>query len=255
MKFIRPLLFALVLLGGASIAQDIRATTDDGRSVVLRKTGVWFFTDRSACEDGRAVIYDGRAVRLDRSGKWVFLNNKDPLPVPVPKFVRNAHAASASADASPGYSGESSHPFLSQYAVEIGRSDGSAAEQQEFTSKQYVLVYFSAHWCSPCRAFTPLLVQYYNQRGGGQKFEVVFVSDDYTAQDMVGYMREMQMPWVGVRWRSDGARAIARRYCGPGIPCLVLLNANDEVLSDSYVNQKYVGPRKVLADLDRILSQ
>jgi hypothetical protein len=32
-----------------------------------------------------------------------------------------------------------------------------------------------------------------------------------------------------------------------------MLNEQDEVISDSYVGQKYVGPMKVLADLDALL--
>ncbi|KAK0074992.1 hypothetical protein PV326_011971, partial [Microctonus aethiopoides] len=40
-------------------------------------------------------------------------------------------------------------------------------------------VYFSAHWCPPCRAFTPQLVDTYQRiRERGQNFEVIFVSSD-----------------------------------------------------------------------------
>ncbi|KAJ1524214.1 hypothetical protein ONE63_010734 [Megalurothrips usitatus] len=40
-------------------------------------------------------------------------------------------------------------------------------------------VYFSAHWCPPCKAFTPQLVATYNAvRERGHNFEVVFVSSD-----------------------------------------------------------------------------
>jgi nucleoredoxin len=38
-----------------------------------------------------------------------------------------------------------------------------------------VMIYFSAHWCPPCRRFTPMLVQSYNQmKAAGKNVEIVF---------------------------------------------------------------------------------
>ncbi|MDD8019525.1 MAG: thioredoxin-like domain-containing protein, partial [Bacteroidota bacterium] len=234
MKKISAIICLVVLIGTVAFSQDIRATTDEGRSVVLKKSGVWFFTDRTALQNGRAVIYDGRAVKLEKNGKWSFLNNKTPLPVPAHKFSSSGSRGSSSSYGDK-FSGMNLHSFLSQSAKEIATSNGVAVDQSRFTTKKYVLVYFSAHWCGPCRAFTPDLVKFYNENGGGDKFEILFVSSDYDAQSMMTYMNAMSMPWIGVRWKSEGAQAISHKYAGSGIPCLVLLNGNDEVLSHSYV--------------------
>jgi len=244
----------LLVSTGIVFSQDLRATTDDGRSVVLKKSGAWFFVERAELQDGKAVVYDGRAVILKKSGTWLFLNNKDPLPVPTHKYAGRAVSSGARASSAGGsYAAVGAHPVLGEYATDMAFSDGSVADKIRLTSQKYVLVYFSAHWCPPCRAFTPKLVEYYKTKGGGNRFEVLFVSDDNSAQEMMNYMTETEMPWMGLRWKSDEARALSEKLCGPGIPCLVLLNANDEVVSHSYVGTKYVGPYKVLADLDRVL--
>jgi thiol-disulfide isomerase/thioredoxin len=56
-----------------------------------------------------------------------------------------------------------------------------------------------ARRCPPCRGFTPLLVEAYNElRTAGRAFEVVFVSSDRDAGAMRGYMRDASMPWPAV---------------------------------------------------------
>ena len=40
-------------------------------------------------------------------------------------------------------------------------------------------VYFSAHWCPPCRTFTPQLAEWYNAiNSSGKVLEIVFASCD-----------------------------------------------------------------------------
>jgi len=42
-----------------------------------------------------------------------------------------------------------------------------------------VAIYFSAHWCPPCRAFTPQLAHVYKAlQEKGKPFEIIFVSSD-----------------------------------------------------------------------------
>merc|ERR1719189_2563325 len=55
-----------------------------------------------------------------------------------------------------------------------------------------VLLYFSAHWCPPCKQFTPMLAQAYN-RQQGLACQVVFVSSDRDQGSWQSYYNEM--PW------------------------------------------------------------
>jgi nucleoredoxin len=40
-------------------------------------------------------------------------------------------------------------------------------------------LYFSAHWCGPCKSFTPTFAKEYEKlKSDGKNVEVVFVSSD-----------------------------------------------------------------------------
>ncbi|CAF5156466.1 unnamed protein product [Rotaria sp. Silwood1] len=39
-------------------------------------------------------------------------------------------------------------------------------------------LYFSAHWCPPCRNFTPILSKFYKKYVETKNFEIIFISSD-----------------------------------------------------------------------------
>lgn len=120
-------------------------------------------------------------------------------------------------------------------------------------SKKYLAVYFSASWCGPCRNFTPELVKFYNRKKASQdKFDVIFVSMDRSEEAMEAYMADDKMPWPAVTYQKAGSSPL-RKLCGPGIPCLVVLDENGTVVSDSYQGKEYVGPTKVMRDLEKLI--
>ena len=66
-------------------------------------------------------------------------------------------------------------------------------------------LYFSAHWCPPCRGFTPKLVEF---RDSNKKdFEVVFVSSDRSSKAHMEYMSGSKMKWYTMPHGSDAANA------------------------------------------------
>ena len=233
-----------VLLGTtALLSQDMRATCDDGRTVILKTNGMWFFINHDQTEDGSAVIFDGREVILKQTGKWTLTNSTRAVPSPTRPSSTQPSRGIVTTTAW-------GHAFLTQDDAEIITAAGTVADQRRISDKKVVLLYFSGSWCPPCHTFTPKLVQFYHQYGGGDKFEIMFVSCDKNKEAMMDYMKEASMPWVALSWASSNmAAAIKQKYCGPGIPCLVMLNERDEVVSDSYVGTEYVGPSKVLNDL------
>ena len=127
---------------------------------------------------------------------------------------------------------------------------------EELAPKQIYGLYFSAHWCGPCRKFTPQLVAYYNQIARDHpEFEIIFVSADKSADDMAIYMRESGMLWPAIEYNKLANVPALQKYAGKGIPDLVIVDASGKVLADSYLRGTYIGPAKVLDDLNAIFAR
>jgi len=146
-----------------------------------------------------------------------------------------------------------------QLAGKLVRLNGDtlqSVDAAQLSSVKYYGLYFSASWCGPCRRFTPQFVKIYREmKQRYPEFEVVFISADRSAGAMRDYMREDQMPWLALKYDEAQRDGELRRYCGPGIPCLVLVAADGRVLSDSFEGDNYVGPGKVLDDTSRLLAK
>ena len=129
------------------------------------------------------------------------------------------------------------------------------ADDDGVADKKLIALYFSAHWCAPCRSFTPALVDFYNRVAQQHpEFEIIFVSCDRSDFAMQQYMREAKMPWPAIDFARVREKDAIKKYCGSGIPCLVLLDSTGKVLSDTYAGTEYLGPQKVLADLDAMFA-
>jgi nucleoredoxin len=122
-------------------------------------------------------------------------------------------------------------------------------------SLHYYAIYYSAQWCPPCHAFTPVLVQWYRKfKPSHPDFELIFVSDDHDKASMFAYMKEMAMPWPAFPFdelKHDGAGI--EKFAGSGIPDLVLVDAGGKVFSDSYQDGRYVGPETVIDAINKLL--
>ncbi len=132
-------------------------------------------------------------------------------------------------------------------------ADKQPMKSSSLAGVPHVLLYFSAEWCPPCRAFTPKLVEFFNQQKESQRVMVIFVSSDNSEADMYKYMSGYNMAFPAVPFKQIKRSGIEDKYAGKGIPNLVLLNADGSVRSGSYVDGKYVGPNKVLNDLKALL--
>ena len=86
-----------------------------------------------------------------------------------------------------------------------------------------ILIYFSAHWCPPCRNFTPTLIEFYNTlKNDGKNIELVFVSSDRSSSEYKSYYASM--PWVALPFGSSKKSELSTRYNVSGIPKLVVID-------------------------------
>ncbi|XP_043471792.1 nucleoredoxin-like [Leptopilina heterotoma] len=92
-------------------------------------------------------------------------------------------------------------------------------------------VYFSAHWCPPCKAFTPQLVDTYQRiRERGHNFEVIFVSSDRSEESYNIYTGSM--PWLRIPFSQEERRQkLARALDVQAIPTLVILDPRDNIIT------------------------
>ena len=70
-------------------------------------------------------------------------------------------------------------------------------------------LYFSAHWCPPCRGFTPKLVEFYESFKSskkGENFEIVFISSDRDDESFQEYFKEM--PWLALPFADRECKVI-----------------------------------------------
>ena len=155
-----------------------------------------------------------------------------------------------------GFKGDNaSYDYLKGCLVRLGNNGFVRVSDETIGKKKLIAYYFSAHWCAPCRKFTPQLVEYYNRVASQHpEFEIVFYSADKSAVDMENYMRETNMPWPAVDYEKRQEKEELLKAAGEGIPSLVLVESNGKLISSSYSGSQYLGPQKVLADLDTIFA-
>ncbi|CAF1389456.1 unnamed protein product [Rotaria magnacalcarata] len=115
-------------------------------------------------------------------------------------------------------------------------NEGVCLNDEKYKGKVFGL-YFSAHWCPPCRGFTPMLIEFYKNHGKEKNFEIIFISSDRDEKAFNEYFKEM--PWLTLRYSERKKKEeLGKRFHITGIPTLMLLDGDsgDVICKDARDN-------------------
>ncbi|PWA82633.1 DC1 domain-containing protein [Artemisia annua] len=107
--------------------------------------------------------------------------------------------------------------------------DGANIPVSDLVGK-HILLYFSAHWCPPCRAFTPELAKTYHEiKTKHEAFEVIFVSSD---RDQASYDEYYStMSWLSLPFGDKRIESLSHLFKVNGIPLLVALGPTGKIIT------------------------
>ena len=219
----------ILVLSFTCFTQARTWTSTVGSTVEGELTG--FFEQRIA----KIITKDGRILSVQIN----LLSDADQAYVKEWFAAKNGNAQNitgASAKLNPG--------LAKLLPEKLKDSNGEEVSTDKLAGKT-VGFYFSAHWCPPCRTFTPNLVKF---RDANQKdFEIVFVSSDRNPAAQMAYMKETKMKWLTMEHRSKEANALAKKYGISGIPALVIVSAEGEIITKNGRGDVSSNPNGALA--------
>lgn len=112
------------------------------------------------------------------------------------------------------------HTFIKQ--------DGSEVKGADALQGKVIALYFSAHWCPPCRGFTPKLKEFYEQ-AKNMGLEIIFVTSDRDEASMKEYFAE-HGSYLALKFGDDLIKVL-KENCGVrGIPTLAIVDPDGKLL-------------------------
>lgn len=126
--------------------------------------------------------------------------------------------------------------FPSKLFIKDNNGHREALPTSDILAGKVVAVYFSAHWCGPCRNFTPRLATLYaNAKKLNLPFEIVFCSADHDERSFLEYYQSM--PWAAIPFDESAREEFMAKFNVSGIPKLAVMAPTGEILQENAVNE------------------
>eukprot|EP01035_Chromulina_nebulosa_P018468 gene18468-24178_t len=126
-------------------------------------------------------------------------------------------------------------PFLNDLLPKTLLSKSGIVNTSDALAGKIVGIYFSAHWCGPCRSFTPQLSQLYLQaKSLNKSFEIIFCSGDHDEKDFKSYYNQ-SMPWLAIDFNDDKREELMSKFQVTGIPKLSILATSGKFIDENAV--------------------
>jgi len=153
------------------------------------------------------VILDGEGNVITKDGRAAISNDPEGEEFPwKPKSLKEILAGAT-------LIGKDEHPV-----------DASSLDGKVFG------LYFSAHWCPPCRGFTPQLAEWYKTSLKEKRMEIVFVSSDRDDKSFQDYFAEQ--PWLALSYSCRKEKEQLSNLFGVrGIPSFVIIDKDGSVIT------------------------
>ena len=120
--------------------------------------------------------------------------------------------------------------FVELLGEKLQGKDKEVSTRDALSGKGAVMLYFSAHWCPPCRGFTPKFAEWYIMDLNVKGSEVIFVSSDRDEDSFKDYFKEM--PWLALTYSErDLKEKLSKKYKVRGIPTVVILDDSANVIT------------------------
>ena len=131
----------------------------------------------------------------------------------------------------------------------MSKKGGLVTPQEAFGKAKVIAIYFSMHTCPPCRQFTPVFADIYNEliESGNTDLEVIFCSGDKTEELYNEYYGEQ--PWLALPFKDARLATLAKQFEVRGVPRLIVVNKETgEVIEQNGVQKVLMGGPPVIEE-------
>ncbi|CAD7970352.1 unnamed protein product [Amoebophrya sp. A120] len=120
--------------------------------------------------------------------------------------------------------------WTEMFGAKLQGKDGAMVESSTLKNSKAVGIYFSAHWCPPCRGFTPKLAEWYSASLKEKGMEIVFVSSDRDVGAFDEYFAEQ--PWLSLPYSERETKdKLSKKFKVEGIPTFVILGSAGNIIT------------------------